>query len=135
MAGLLGQTGTGGPALRSPTGAGVEGAETGTLRGLLLGGQLRHGQQIEAARLSAARGSCERTGAAMSAENPLGISVPPAARPGALTVHLETQPVREGGDTGVDSWFAPLAAAITPRGDAVEDKVVRSGVLTCQRPP
>lgn len=135
MAGLLGQTGTGGPALRCPTGPGVEGAETGALRGLLLGGQLRRGQQVEAARFSAARGSCERTGTAVSAENPLGTSVPPAVQPAALTVHLQTQPVREGSDTGVDSWFAPLAAAITPRGDTIEDKAVRSGVLARQRAP
>lgn len=114
MAGLLGQEGTGGPALRCPTGPGIEGAETGAFRGLLLGGQLRQGQQVEAARFSAARGSCEGTGAAMSAEKPLGISMPPAVQPVALTVHLETQPVREGSDTGVDSWFAPLTAAIAP---------------------
>lgn len=124
MAGLLSQAGTGGPALRCPAGPGVEGAETGALRGLLLGGQLRQGQQVEAARFSAARGSCEGTSAAMSAENPLRISVLPAVQPVALTVHLETQPVREGSDTGVDSWFASLTAAITPRGDTVEDKVV-----------
>lgn len=53
----------------------------------------------------------------------------------ALTVHLEAQPVHKGSNTGVDARFAPLAATITPRGDAVEDEAVRGGVLARQRAP
>lgn len=53
----------------------------------------------------------------------LGISIPPGKAP-ALTVHLEAEPVHEGSDAGVDARFAPLTAAIAPRGDAVEDKAV-----------
>lgn len=44
-----------------PAGPLIEGAETGALEGLLLGGQLGQGQQVKAAWLPAARNSCEGT--------------------------------------------------------------------------
>lgn len=64
-AGLLGQAGTGSPALGGPAGPGIEGAEAGTLGGLLLGGQLGQRQQVEAARFPAAGGSCKGSEDAM----------------------------------------------------------------------
>jgi len=64
-AGLLGQAGTGSPALGVPAGPSIEGAKAGTLGWLLLEGQLGQRQQVETARFPAAGGGCEGTGSAM----------------------------------------------------------------------